>query len=77
MNRHPIGYVGILFAIILIFAGVYAEGYSTREYIGISPFGYWRTKYPYKQYSFPLVLCGILSLIVGVVGLSYKRLEVG
>jgi len=73
MSRHPIGYIGTASGIILIIAALFASSYRKSEYYGIYPFGITRTTYPYQDYAFPLVIIGILSFVIGAVGLTQKR----
>ena len=71
-KKNPIGYVAVAFGIVLVLSALFANYYSTRQFFGIQPFGYWVTKYPYKNHAFPLAIMGILAFIAGAI-LSSQR----
>ena len=71
-KKNPNARIAGIFGVVLLISGLFANFYSTREFIGIQPFGYWITKFPYKDYAFPLLIMGILGLIAGAI-LSYQE----
>ena len=71
----PIVYIGIIFGIFLIFASIFAATYTERKWHGAFGIGYWETIQPYKQYSFPLAILGIFSIIVGIAFTKTKNIS--
>ena len=74
-KKNPIGYVAVAFGIVLVLSALFANYYSTRQFLGIQPYGYLVTKYPYKDYAFPLALMGILAFIASAI-MSYQKTNI-
>jgi len=72
-KRNPIGYVAGAFGVVLVLAALFANYYSTRQFVGIQPYGFWVTNYPYKDYVFPLAIMGILAFIAGAIVSSQRQ----
>ncbi len=68
----PIGAISIMFSIVFFIGAVFAGSYYKSESFGVHPYIFSRTTYPYQQYTFPLGLLGVLTLIVGIVGLVHR-----
>jgi len=60
---YPLTAMIALIGFFLLIAGIYALGYHETIYID-TPFGpITETKYPYKDYAFPLIIISIVCLI--------------
>lgn len=66
-------YVCAAMAIVLFLAGYFASVYSQTEYVGLYPFGYSRTTYPYAQFSFPLIVFAIVVFVAAVGAAIIRR----
>lgn len=74
MDPQTKGELGITIGIILIIATLFAYYYRETVYVDIGTF--WKvekTEYPYKPYSFPTALAGIISIIYGIAELSTHK----
>ena len=61
-----VGYIGLILGILFIIGGFITYYYSQNiEYM----LGYFYVLYPYREYSFSLVITGIVPLVVGLVSL--------
>jgi len=73
LNSRVIGGIGVSFFIVFFLASLFAWNYNESHYVGLYPFGMTITTYPYRGYSFPLLLLSILSLIIGIAGLLSSK----
>jgi hypothetical protein len=73
----PIGIIGIVLGIVLIFAGGYAENY--RKYLDTwHDYGGMRVRdsiMPYTGWAFPLEVFGLCALVVGIVSILYDYIS--
>ncbi len=77
-NCLPIGIIGIVLGIFLIFAGAYAWNYrqlsAGHDQMGMPLIVFWVT--PYASLVFPLVVFGLCALVVGIISILYDRTSI-